>query len=347
MQIIEDQLSFDDVLLIPQYSEIKSRGDVNTSTRFVEDKEIQIPIVSANMDTITGVNMANVMHDSGAIGILTRHGYMSEEDHIASINKLTFGSFCIGVQERDREFLHALDANSALTFKSVITVDVAHADSKNALDMIKYIKKTYPFLKVIAGNIATAEAARRLANEGVDGIKVGIGPGSMCTTRIVTGCGFPQLSAVANVRAKLNGEEFKHVTIMADGGIRNSGDIIKALAAGADTVMIGSLLSGAVETPGEIYRNQRGHAYKVYRGQASYEAQRDNALDKKEHYAEGVYKEVPYTHRTAADIIDELMRGVRSGMSYCGAGNLASLRKKARFVRVTTATVQENGAHGL
>lgn len=229
----------------------------------------------------------------------------------------------------------------------VIVVDTAHGHSQGVLEAVKLLKKELPGVDVIAGNVATAEATRDLIAAGADAIKVGIGPGSICTTRVVAGVGVPQVTAIINCVEAARGSG---VPIIADGGIKYSGDFVKAIAAGADTVMIGSLLAGTEESPGaiEIYQ---GRSYKVYRGMGSIGAMRAGSKDRyfqagqQKLVPEGIEGRVPYKG-TAADSIFQLMGGLRAGMGYCGAPDIASLQK-AQFVQITNAGLQESHPHDV
>lgn len=235
----------------------------------------------------------------------------------------------------------------------VIVVDTAHGHSRNVIERVRWVKKNYPHIAVIAGNIATAEAAKALANAGADAVKVGIGPGSICTTRIVTGVGMPQISAIANVSKALAGT---NVGIIADGGIRFSGDVVKALAAGASAVMIGGLFAGTEEAPGEVELYQ-GRSYKSYRGMGSLGAMaqrhgssdryfQDAAADAEKLVPEGIEGRVPYKG-TMVNIVNQLMGGLRSGMGYTGCPDINALRTKSQFVRVTPSGVRESHVHDV
>lgn len=234
----------------------------------------------------------------------------------------------------------------------VLVVDTAHGHSKGVIDTIKFIKNKYD-IDVIGGNIATGEAAKKLIDAGADGVKVGIGPGSICTTRIVAGVGVPQITAIENVVAETS--KHKNITVIADGGIRYSGDIAKALAVGANVVMVGSLLAGTDESPGEkiIYQ---GRAYKAYRGMGSLGAMESGAGSRERYFQkesksdklvpEGIEGRVPYKG-SLSDYIYQLVGGVRSGMGYCGSKNLVELREKALFVKVSAASLKENHPHDI
>jgi IMP dehydrogenase len=231
-----------------------------------------------------------------------------------------------------------------------ITIDTAHGHTKGVLDTITALREAFPDLELIAGNIGTAEAAVHMAERGVDAVKVGIGPGSICTTRIIAGVGVPQLSAVNDVAQALEGTG---IPLIADGGVRYTGDLVKALAAGADSVMIGSLFAGVEESPGEtiIYE---GRKYKAYRGMGSIEAMQEGSKDRyfqdaeddiQKLVPEGISGRVPYKG-PVSEIVYQMMGGLRAGMGYCGAPDIETL-KKARFVRITNAGVKEGHPHDV
>ncbi|MGA0162711.1 MAG: IMP dehydrogenase [Bdellovibrionota bacterium] len=230
-------------------------------------------------------------------------------------------------------------------------LDTAHAHSKSVLEVLKLLKKNYSHIAVVAGNVATAEGAKALIDAGADAIKVGVGPGSICTTRVVAGIGVPQLSAIMNCRKIC---EEAGVAMIGDGGIKYSGDVVKALAAGAQAVMIGSLLAGTDESPGDIILYQ-GRSYKEHRGMGSIEAMREGSRDRyfqadnleaEKLVPEGIVGRVPY-RGSVSSVIFQLMGGVRSGMGYCGARDISELQKKAKFVRITAAGLRESHAHDV
>jgi IMP dehydrogenase len=233
----------------------------------------------------------------------------------------------------------------------VIVVDTAHGHSKGVLDRVKWVKQNFPQVEVIGGNIATAAAAKALADHGADGVKVGIGPGSICTTRIVAGVGVPQISAISNVAQALKGTG---IPCIADGGIRFSGDIAKALAAGASTVMMGSMFAGTEEAPGEVILFQ-GRSYKSYRGMGSLGAMSDGSADRyfqdsankaDKFVPEGIEGRVPYKG-SVLTILYQLVGGVRSSMGYCGCATIDELREKAEFVEITSAGMRESHVHDV
>ena len=232
-----------------------------------------------------------------------------------------------------------------------IVVDTAHAHTKSVLKIIKDVKKTFPDLDVVAGNVATAEAAKFLSKAGVDGVKVGIGPGSICTTRIIAGVGYPQLSAVYNVSNALKGTD---ISIIADGGVKHTGDITKAIAAGADCVMLGSLLAGTLESPGEtiIYE---GRKFKTYRGMGSVEAMEKGSKeryfqstikDKNKLVPEGIVGRVPYKGSVVESMF-QFVGGLKSGMGYCGSKNIKELKDNSKFVQITSAGLDESHPHNI
>ncbi len=233
----------------------------------------------------------------------------------------------------------------------VIIVDTAHGHSKGVLDRVEWVKRRFPHVDVVGGNVATAAAAKALADHGADGVKVGIGPGSICTTRIVAGVGVPQITAIANVSKALEGTG---IPCIADGGIRFSGDISKALAAGASTVMMGSMFAGTEEAPGEVILFQ-GRSYKSYRGMGSLGAMADGSADRyfqessnntDKYVPEGIEGRVPYKGSVLA-ILYQLVGGVRSSMGYCGCSTIDELRQKAEFVEITSAGMRESHVHDV
>ena len=235
----------------------------------------------------------------------------------------------------------------------VIVVDTAHGHSQGVLDRVKWVKKNYPQVQVIGGNIATGDAAKALADHGADGVKVGIGPGSICTTRIVAGVGVPQITAVVNVANALKGTG---IPLIADGGVRYSGDVAKALAAGANSVMMGGMFAGTEEAPGEVFLYQ-GRSYKSYRGMGSLGAMADGAADRyfqedisaanaEKLVPEGIEGQVPYKG-SVLSILHQLSGGIRSSMGYCGCKTIAELHEKAGFVEITSAGVRESHVHDV
>ena len=331
-------LTFDDVLLVPTKSEVRSRKDPQLSSQITRKQSLMTPIISANMDTVTEADMAIAMAKMGGLGIV--HRFNTIETQVQMLRQIqsqgaSLISASIGVNDDFKERAQALVQAGA----NIITIDIAHGHSVTMMEVMKWLKDKFPQVEIIAGNVATPDGAFDLIQAGADAIKVGIGPGSMCTTRIITGCGVPQLSAIA-MCAEVGLEH--GVPIIADGGIRTSGDIVKAFAAGASTVMLGSMLAGTIETPGEI-KNGR----KEYRGMASKSAQTNWRGGVPEGMAaEGESTKVSVKGHVK-DVIHELCGGIRSGMSYLNATQLSEIRTKARFIEMSPAGTHESRAHGL
>ena len=475
MKILQDTaLTYDDVLLVPQYSDVDSRRLISTQTKLTKQITLQIPIISANMDVVTESEMAIAMAREGGIGIIHRFLSIDEQARkiqrvkkaesfivespirmdsahtVGDIKKLvdetgSGGILIVDAEEKlvgiitTRDLLFENDDNkpvSDLMQKKVITaapdislkdaekllhdyrieklplvdkdgrvaglvtlkdimkitqfpratkdsrgrlivgaavgvrdkemrrveavlqagadcvvVDIAHGDSNLEIDMIKNIRKHFPKTQIIGGNVATADGTKRLIDAGVDCVKVGVGPGSICITRIVAGSGVPQLTAVIECAEAARDAG---IPIIADGGIRHPGDVAKAIAAGAQTVMIGSMLAGTDESPGMIM-TRRGHRYKASRGMASREANIDrnrkegNDLTQEEieeYVAEGVEAAVPYRGK-AREVLTQLVGGLQSGMSYSGAQTVEDFQKRAIFVRMTGAGLKESGPHDV
>ena len=473
-KILGEGLTYDDVLLVPAYSEVLPRN-VNIQSKFTRNITINVPIVSAAMDTVTESRMAIAIAQEGGIGVL--HKNMSIEQQAVKVRKVkraesgmimdpvtlplnsqvkdakaNMEEYGIGgipivddegkllgiVTNRDLRFeknndrpisevmttknlvtvgegtsleqaedilqvnriekLPVVDDNYKLvgliTFRDItkltqkpiankdtygrlrvaaaigvtpdavdraaalvdagvdaVVIDTAHGHTQGVVTVLKKIKKKFPDLEVIVGNIATAEAAKYLVDAGADAVKVGIGPGSICTTRVVAGVGFPQFSAVLEVAAAIKGSG---VPVIADGGIRYTGDIPKAIAAGADTVMLGSLLAGTKESPGEtiIYE---GRKFKSYRGMGSVEAMKEGSKDRyfqdveddiKKLVPEGIVGRVPYKGELY-ESIHQFVGGLRAGMGYCGAKDIAALQENGRFVKITSSGIHESHPHNV
>jgi IMP dehydrogenase len=334
--------SFDDVLLVPQHSDIASRNDVDISTTVGRIK-LTLPILSSNMDTVTEGEMAVAMHQAGGAGVLHRFADSHWQQRWLNMCKEVGAPRIVsrGISEGD----FSLCINP-LAF-DMICVDVAHGDHERVAEFIHRVRGICPDTDIIAGNVATGMAALRLVEAGANIIKVGIGPGSVCSTRVVSGHGFPQLSAIEDVDITLRleglrGNNDRRVSIIGDGGIRYSGDIVKGLAAGADAVMLGALLAGTDEAPGDRLV-ENGLTYKTFRGSASYAAQKEKRGERTPR-VEGVSAKVPY-RGPVADTLQNLEAGIRSGFSYSGARNIESLRNRAEFVVVTGNTLRESHPH--
>lgn len=355
--MINRALTFDDVLLVPRYNQFESRNDVDTTAR-MGPFTFRTPFISSNMDTVTGASMATAMAAAGGLGIL--HRFWSIEDNVSAwcaASKLSRGEdmyevgVSVGVKDTEFERAAALYEAGA----RILCVDIAHAHTQRAGRMVSHIREVFSDAFVIAGNVATADGADYLVEKGAHAIKVGLGPGSACTTRIKTGVGIPQLYAIREC-SRVN------ATIIADGGIRHPGDAVKALAAGADFVMLGGFFAGAEETPGDLIVKDKGwqisdginspitvrepEYVKVFRGMASKEAQ-DDFMGSMEGWktAEGESFKVPYKG-PVADLMRDLVGGLRSGMTYCGSATLADLQKRAKFVEITSNGRIESRAHG-
>lgn len=331
-------LTFDDVLIVPSKSDIRSRKDPDLTSKLTKTKSISLPIISANMDTVTEAGMAMAMNNLGGLGII--HRFMSIENQVREVEAVKESgarilSASIGVNDDFKVRAQALIKAGV----NVMTIDIAHGHSVQMIETMKWLKDTAPQVEIIAGNMATPDAAEDLIKAGADAIKVGIGPGSMCTTSVITGCGVPQLTAIS-----LCAEVANHfgVPIIADGGMRTSGDVVKAFAAGASTVMLGSMLSGTIETPGEI-KNGR----KQYRGMASKSAQ----VSWRGGVPEGMAPEGESTlvnvKGHVRDVVLEIAGGIRSGMSYINANTVAEIPEKAKFMEMSFQGILESRAHGL
>jgi len=360
--VLRECLTFDDVLLVPGYSDVLPK-EVDTGSPLTKRIRLAVPIVSAAMDSVTESRMAIAMAREGGLGVV--HKNLSPEDQAAEValvkgasltdfpayaTKDSRGRLCVAAAVGPGADRDARVAALVAAGVDVIVVDTAHGHSKGVLDAVTYVKKTYPAIDVIGGNIATAEATRALAEAGADAVKVGIGPGSICTTRVVAGVGVPQISAIGDCSKEA---ERHGIVIVADGGIKLSGDVTKALAAGARTVMIGSLLAGTDEAPGEVVL-LAGHAFKSYRGMGSLGAMQRGSKDRygqsgtadEKLVPEGIEGRVPYRGPIQA-IVHQLVGGVRSGMGYVGARTIDELREKGRFVRMTNAGLRESHVHDV
>lgn len=329
-------ITFDDVLLIPAYNHHESRRIVDISiTDRLEKLTLQLPVMSSNMDTITESSMANFMHSKGGIGVL--HRFLSIEENINQFKACQGQVFVsVGCSTAELERAEALRDAGANYF----CVDVAHAHAKYVGKTLKLLRQALGSRCIMAGNVATYAGADYLASCGADIIKAGIGGGSVCSTRIKTGFGIPMLTCIQDCARTDR-------SIVADGGIRTSGDIVKALAFGADFVMIGGMLAGTEPTPGEVITHADGRQVKRYRGMASREAQ-EGFLGQMHEWktAEGVATEVAY--RTDADaIISDIIGGLRSGLTYAGSDTISELQRKLNYVVVTNAGRIESLPHKI
>lgn len=358
-------LTFDDVLLIPAASDVLP-NQVQLQTQLGRNLKLNIPILSASMDTVTEARLATVMAQQGGLGVI--HKNMSIEAQAEEVSQVKAATVDLSstpdaaVDEKGRLLVAAAVGVTADTFEraerlftagaDAIIIDTAHGHSKGVLDKIAEIREQYPERTLIAGNVATAAGTRALFEAGVDVVKVGIGPGSICTTRVVAGVGVPQITAIFDA-AQVAAEYGKQ--IIADGGIKYSGDIVKALAAGGNAVMLGSMLAGTDEAPGEIFTGDDGKKYKTYRGMGSLAAMEHGSSDR--YFQSGVKEEkklVPegIEGRTSykgpvADVLFQMIGGLRSGMGYTGAHTVDDLINHAQFVQITNAGLIESHPHDV
>lgn len=341
-------LSFNDVLLVPQYSPMRSRSEVNISSAITPDLTLQVPIIAASMRTVTNMAVAVSMSTNGAIGMLPRFETMLEQIKNVQIIKNNKQKV-IGTIGTKKDYLKDAEAliNAGV---DAITLDIAHAHSISGLEVISAFKNKFPTISLIAGTVATYLGTLDVFKSGADTVRVGIGGGTICTTRIVTGSGVPQITAIQEaVKAK---KKFKNRFVLADGGMTSSGDIVKALACGASGVICGSLFAASNEAPGEIV-NKDGILYKRYNGSSSLEEKRkqislDKNHQKKEFllHVEGVEALIK-SSGSLQEILESLTAGIRSGFTYSGARNITELWKNAEFIQITNAGLKESFAHDV
>ena len=348
MGTIKEALTFDDVLMLPRYSDVLP-SQTNIETSLTDKIKLKVPFLSSAMDTVTDSNMAIAIAQSGGVGIIHRNlNIVSQSKEVIKVKrkKLLSGA-AIGTSDEDLERARALLDSGV----DLIVIDTAHGHSKNVINVLAKLKKISSNTPICVGNIATGDAAKNLFNSGADIIKVGIGPGSICTTRMVAGIGVPQISAIMEVKKSLNK---KKVKIISDGGIKFSGDIAKALAAGADAIMMGSIFAGTDESPGKKFKIN-GKFFKKYRGMGSIGAMSSGSAnryfqkkhkDKSKFVPEGVEGRVEYKGKVS-QIIYQLQGGLRSSMGYIGAKNLSDLKKKAKFIKITKAGFYESMVHSV
>ena len=348
MVSIKESLTFDDVLLLPRYSDVLP-FETDISLSLTTKINLGVPFLSSAMDTVTESKMAIAIAKAGGIGIIHRNLNIREQTkEIIKVKKkkLLVGA-AVGTNKEDVDRAKSLIANGC----DLIVIDTAHGHSKRVLKTLSKLKKIGNSIPFCVGNIATGEAAKKLYDAGADIIKIGIGPGSICTTRMVAGIGVPQISAILNVKNALKN---KKVKIISDGGIKFSGDIAKALAAGADAIMMGSIFAGTDESPGKKYKI-KGKFFKQYRGMGSIGAMssgssnryfQKNFKDKSKFVPEGVEGRVEYKG-SVSKIIYQLKGGLRSSMGYIGAKNLGQITKNARFIKITKAGFYESMVHSV
>jgi IMP dehydrogenase len=349
-------LTYDDVLLLPDASDVVP-SEVNTSTRLTRGINLRIPVISSAMDTVTESAMAIAMAHAGGIGIIHRNLPVEDQvKHVLAVKKAS-ADYLVGaaVGVGDDGYHRALELIKVGV--DVVVVDTAHGHHRAVLEAIERIKAAHPEIQIIGGNVATRAGAQALINAGADAVKVGVGPGSICTTRVVAGVGVPQVTAIMEAHKACVKAE---VPLIADGGLQYSGDIAKAIVAGADTVMLGSLLAGCDESPGELIEIN-GRKFKGYRGmgslgamqsrgeQKSYSKDRymqDDVLSEDKLVPEGIEGKVAYRGPVAATV-HQLVGGLRSGMGYAGAATIADLQTNGQLIQITAAGLQESHPHDV
>ena len=347
-------LTYDDVLLLPDASDVVP-SEVDTKTQLTRNIRLAIPLISSAMDTVTESQMAIAMAKAGGIGIIHRN--LAIDEQVTHVKLVKGASLIVGaaVGVGDDGYARAqalIDAGV-----DVVVVDTAHGHHRAVLDAIERIKKAYPDQEVIGGNVATRAGAQALINAGADAVKVGVGPGSICTTRVVAGVGVPQVSAIMEAAKACKKSD---VPLIADGGLQYSGDIAKAIVSGADTVMLGSLLAGCEESPGEMIEID-GKKYKSYRGMGSLGAMQsrgekksyskdrymqDDVLAEDKLVPEGIEGKVAYRGHVT-EVVHQLVGGLRSGMGYAGAATIEDLKRNGRLVQITSAGLQESHPHDV
>ncbi len=368
LSTIPEYLTYDDVLLLPAYADF-NRDAIDITTKLTKTITLKAPFVSAPMDTVTEHELAIALGRLGGIGIIHRN--LTVADQAAEVAKVVAQKLPVGAAVgASRGFEERVEAliDAGVT---IICVDSAHGHAKSVIDTIKYLKQHYPTLPVMAGNIATYDGAKALIDAGADSLRVGMGPGAICTTRIVSGMGVPQLTAIAETvrAAKPAG-----IPVIADGGIKYSGDMVKALAVGASTVMMGRMFASCEESPGkkislatehvparfkDILKEEKNtYLFKTYRGMGSEAAMKKGAAIKSEDefhgksykdrvmIAEGVEGLVPVTG-SIKDVMDQAIGGIKSGMFYVGCKTIKELWKKAQFIKITQASLTESHPHSM
>ena len=347
-------LTYDDVLLLPDASDVVP-SEVETKTQLTRSIWLDVPLVSSAMDTVTESTMAIAMAKAGGIGIIHRN--LAIDEQRAHVKLVKGAALLVGaaVGVGDDGFARAqalIDVGV-----DVVVVDTAHGHHRAVLDAISRIKDSFPTQQVIGGNVATRAGAQALINAGADAVKVGVGPGSICTTRVVAGVGVPQITAIMEAAKACKKAD---IPLIADGGLQYSGDIAKAIVAGADTVMLGSLLAGCDESPGELVELD-GRRYKTYRGMGSLGAMQsrgekksyskdrymqDDVLSEDKLVPEGIEGKVAY-RGSVASVVHQLVGGLRSGMGYAGAPDIRSLQRNGRLIQITSAGLQESHPHDV
>lgn len=332
-------LCFDDILLVPQKSSISSRHSVDLTMRIGTGSsqiELDLPVIAAPMDTVCDIDMCIVMHEFGGLGIL--HRYMSEQEQILKSQELLQKEIVFGVATASNNgFLSQVDRLYNIGVR-IFLIDTANGHGTYAVNAVSRIKKEFYDVHVMAGNVATADGYLRLSDAGADSVRVGIGGGSACTTRIVSGHGVPTLQSIIDASLHYS----PTCSIIADGGIRNSGDMVKSFAAGADAVMIGSMLAGTDESPGQILIDDNGRQVKSFRGMASSAAQMD--VNGKISVSEGISTNMLYKG-SVKNILAQIRGGLGSGCSYSNAESLVYLQHIAKYVEVNSSSIKESVPH--
>ena len=348
MEPIKEALTFDDVLLLPQYSSILP-SKTNINVNLSKSINLKIPFLSSAMDTVTESKMAIAMAKNGGLGVIHRNLKIKQQcNEIKKVKKIRLKvGAAIGTSQNElTRAKYLIDSGADL-----LVIDTAHGHSHNVVKMLNKIKKFSKKTTICVGNIATGDAAKLLYNSGADILKVGIGPGSICTTRMVAGIGVPQITALINVKKAMNKKKIK---IISDGGIKFSGDIIKAVAAGAEAIMMGSIFAGTEESPGKIFK-LKNKLYKLYRGMGSIGAMSSGSSERyfqkkykdiSKFVPEGVESRVLYKGKISK-IIYQLQGGLRSSMGYIGAKKLEEVSKKSRFIKITKAGFYESMVHSV
>jgi IMP dehydrogenase len=361
-------LTFDDILLVPSFADF-TRSDISLKTSLTKNITLDIPLISSPMDTVTASKLAIALAKAGGLGIIHRN--LSIENQAKEVLKVKKQKLLVGAALSSGNDLKERSKALVNAGVDIVVTDTAHGHTKAIIEAIKYLKKIYPKLPIMSGNVATFEAAEDMIKAGAEVLRVGMGPGAICTTRIISGMGMPQVTAITETVKVAQ----KHkVSVIADGGIRYSGDMTKALALGATAVMMGSFFASCKEAPGKVIKFKReevpsrfksiinGHSvyfFKEYRGMGSVGAMKKGAKVKsgdeyhgKDYYkervlvAEGVEAMVPM-RGTVKDAVDQAIGGITSGMFYVGARNLSELSQKAKFVRITQASLSESHPHDV
>lgn len=342
-------LTFDDVLIVPNYTALK-REEINIESYLTTKIKLSIPLISSPMDTVTTSQMAITLGKLGGLGVIHRNlSIANQAKEVAKTKKeIELVAAAVGVGGDLEERAEAL-INQGL---NIMVVDSAHGFSKAVVEATRFLSQKYKQAAIISGNIATTGGAKALIEAGAQGLRVGMGPGSICTTRIVTGIGIPQITAILETVSLAKKYE---IPVIADGGLRNSGDIVKAIAAGASTIMSGSLFAGTLETPGKIVIIN-GKKYKKFRGMGSVLAMKEGSAarygqkyrrgQERKLVAEGVEGMVEFKG-SAEDVVNQLIGGLRSGMYYAGVKNIPELQEKTRLIRISPASAVESHLHDI